>query len=711
VTPEQVHKCAPSHADVSLVTASPLGGADRWFAVAPDAQILVGSDLVLRAANRAAEALFGWESAGRLGRSVAELIHPDDLAMAAVSFSSVQGKDVGTPIELRVSTVAGWRHVELVGRWLPEDGGILLAALRPVDARRRWDLAAGRADTLEAILDAADAVTAHVARDGTVVSHSRALTRRLGHDPEAVQGRSLHSLVDPRDRDRFARFLAGLLAEDPVAGRRYVVEVRLLDSVGGAVPHELTVVALSGEADLDGYVVTAFDVRRLREAQVLLEQQALQDDLTGLPNRRHLLVQMARHLEAGECLAVAFVDLDRFKPVNDLFGHDAGDTVLRAVADRLRELDLGDGMVARHGGDEFVVIGVTTQDGAARDCERLRDVLDDVLARPLPVDTGPLQIGASVGVTWVQGPAEAEHVLAEADARMYAAKRARRGAPVSVISVDERRELAEELVGAVERGEVGVHFQPILDLLSGEVAGVEALVRWTSPHRGLVPPAGFLPIAEDLGLGRQIDAYVLSEACAAVAAYNRTRGRRLSLTVNVSAENLVDVSLPGTVSEVLAETGLAPDLLWIEITEHAVLQRHATGPATTVLAAFDRLHALGVRLAVDDFGTGFSSLASLVSYPIHMLKIDQSFVERVDQDARSAAMVEALVALTSRLGIMAVAEGIERPQQLMALRELGCRYGQGYLLGRPSTELPDVLLAPGVAAGQTALRLVDDQPA
>jgi diguanylate cyclase (GGDEF)-like protein len=521
-------------------------------------------------------------------------------------------------------------------------------------------------------------------------------------------------LVDPRDHQQLGQALSAFGAGSSGPGRREVVEVRLLDSSGAPVHHELTVAALPTGPDVDGYVVTAFDISRLRQAQVLLEQQALHDELTGLPNRRHLLLHMGRHLAAGECLVVAFVDLDRFKPVNDLFGHDAGDMVLRAVADRLRELELRDGMVARHGGDEFVVVTSTTEGRATSDAEWLRDRLDSILARPLPVDTGPLQIGASVGVTWVRGPAEPERVLAEADATMYAAKRSRRGAPVEVVSVDERRELAEELVGAIERGEIGVHYQPILDLHSGEVAGVEALVRWTSPRRGMVSPDAFLPVAEDLGLGRQIDTYVMREACTAVAAYNTAHDRSLSLTVNVSAENLVDVSLPGTVSDVLAESGLSPELLWIEITEHAVLQRHATGPATTVLTAFERLNTLGVRLAVDDFGTGFSSLASLVAYPIHMLKIDQSFVAHVDQDARSAAMVEALVALTSRLGIMAVAEGVERPQQLMALRELGCRFGQGYLLGRPSPVLPDVLVPPTVASAPVpapVLRLVDDRPA
>jgi diguanylate cyclase (GGDEF)-like protein/PAS domain S-box-containing protein len=689
------------------VTGLPSGRPDRWFDAAPDAQILVGSDLLLRAANRGAEALFGWAAHDRVGGSVLELIHPDDLPLVALSFGSVQGKDVGTPIELRVATSAGWRTVELVGRWLPDEGPALLASLRPIDSRHQWDLGVDSGATLRSIVDASEAVTVHVSREGTVVSHSRALTRRLGRDPEAVRGHPFLDLVDPRDRHQVAALLTDLSSGAGRVGRRHVVEVRLVSGDGSTVAHELTVADLTGEPGVDGYVVTALDVQRLRDAQVLLQQQAMHDDLTGLPNRRHLLVELTRWLDAGECLLVAFLDLDRFKPVNDLFGHDAGDAVLRAVADRLRELDVGAGIVARHGGDEFVVALPVPEEHAARLGQNLRDSLDEAFDRPLPVDTGPLQMGASVGVTWAVGPAEPERLLAEADAQMYAAKRARRGAPVEVASVEERRELAEELVGAVERGEIVVHYQPILDLATGEVAGVEALVRWHSPRRGLVSPGGFLPVAEDLGLGRQIDAFVMSEACATVARHNRETGDRLRLTVNVSAEHLVDVSLPATVSEVLAESGLQPELLWIEITEHAVLQRHATGPATTVLAAFDRLNALGVRLAVDDFGTGFSSLASLVSYPIHMLKIDQSFVVHVDRDARSAAMVEALVALTTRLGIMAVAEGIERPQQLMALRELGCRFGQGFLLGRPSTRLPDVIAAPAAPT----LHLVGEQPA
>jgi EAL domain-containing protein (putative c-di-GMP-specific phosphodiesterase class I) len=275
---------------------------------------------------------------------------------------------------------------------------------------------------------------------------------------------------------------------------------------------------------------------------------------------------------------------------------------------------------------------------------------------------------------------------------MYVNKRAGRGTPISLSSIDHRRELAEELVGAVGRGEIVVRYQPIVDVVRQVPTGVEALVRWQHPVRGTLAPAEFLSIAEDLGLDREIDRHVLETACATVAERVRETDEDLQLTVNISPDHLVDPDISTTVRGVLERTGLRPDLLWLEITEHAVLQRSAGGPATTVLHAFARLSELGVRLAIDDFGTGFSSLASLVNYPIHMLKIDQSFVAGLTDDSRSAAMVEALVALTRRLGIVAVAEGVERPEQHAALLALGCPKAQGYLWGRPAETLPPVAL-------------------
>jgi diguanylate cyclase (GGDEF)-like protein/PAS domain S-box-containing protein len=668
---------------------------------APDALIAVSTDFSLAWANHAAEQLFGASSDEWRSRSIVELIHPEDITFVGLALSTVQDKEVGTPIELRVAAAEGWRLVELVGRWLPDLGeaGMVLASLRDLTQRRRWDLAARHDEQLRRLVDHSDQLTLLVGTDGRVVSHSPAVTRRLGRDPELVQGAPFVSLLAADDRKPFLRMLERLVADEATSGvARAALEVHMVPSSGDAVPYELSVVDLHTDPVVAGFVVTAHDLTRLREAQRALEHQALHDELTDLPNRRLAVRHLSRLLSAGEAVAVAFLDLDRFKPVNDLFGHDAGDTVLRAVGARLREVASAHPrtFVARHGGDEFLLISVVDEDAdgsAAAIVARLCSEVENAVAEPISIEVGPIQVFASVGGTWGRGPTDAEALIAAADSQMYVNKRAGRGTPISVSSVDHRRELAEELVGAVGRGEIVVRYQPIVDVATQVATGVEALVRWEHPDRGMLPPVEFLSIAEDLGLDREIDRHVLETACAAVAARVRETGQDLQLTVNISPDHLVDVDVPDMVRDVLERTGLRPDLLWLEITEHAVLQRSASGPATTVLHAFARLSELGVRLAIDDFGTGFSSLASLVNYPIHMLKIDQSFVAGLTDDPRSAAMVEALVALTRRLGIVAVAEGVERPDQHEALVELGCPKAQGYLWGRPAVDLPPAQVA------------------
>lgn len=690
-------------------TTDPLW-AQACLEAAPDVLLVVDSDLSLAWANRAAEVMFGATREQWRSRSIVELIHPEDLTFVGLALSTVQGKEVGTPIELRVAAAEGWRLVELVGRWMPELGesGMLLASLRDLTERRRWDLASRHDEQLRRLVDHSDQLTLLVGRDGLVLSHSPAVTRRLGRDPELVQGSPFADLLAEDDRRAFARLLGSLTVSDAPTAARAVLEVEMLAGSGARVPYELTVVDLRSDPVVDGFVVTAHDLTRLREAQRALEHQALHDELTDLPNRRLAVRHLARLLDSGETVVVAFLDLDRFKPVNDLFGHDAGDTVLRTVGARLREVAAvrPRTFVARHGGDEFLAVSVVDSLSPAvtnRAVAELCGELESAVALPITIEAGPIQVYASVGGTWAQGPGDPEAVIAAADGQMYVNKRAGRGTPISMISVDHRRELAEELVGAVGRGEIVVRYQPIVDVRTQQATGVEALVRWEHPVRGVLSPLEFLSIAEDLGLDREIDRHVLETACATVARRVRETGEDLQLTVNVSPDHLVDVDVPDMVRDVLERTGLRPDLLWLEITEHAVLQRSASGPATTVLQAFARLSDLGVRLAVDDFGTGFSSLASLVNYPIHMLKIDQSFVSGLTDDPRSAAMVEALVALTRRLGIVAVAEGVERPAQLQALVELGCPKAQGYLWGRPAAELPPVG-RPG--SGAAPLRVV-----
>jgi diguanylate cyclase (GGDEF)-like protein len=395
--------------------------------------------------------------------------------------------------------------------------------------------------------------------------------------------------------------------------------------------------------------------------------------------------------ETGRTYAVVYIDIDRFKPVNDLFGHESGDQVLKSLAGRLvSAMDRWrEAVVVRLSGDEFVVAAPVDAETADIACATMVTAVSDVFAHPIYLSAGPIHVAASIGSAYGDATEVVDDVVARADAAMYVRKRESRGGPPAVlVDSQSRRALAQELVGAVDRGEIVVHFQPIVDLLTREVEGVEALVRWNHPVRGLIAPSGFLSIAQDIGLDSEIDRFVLRHAAARVAERVRESGRDLRLTVNISAPHLVDVTTPDYIAEVLRDTELRPDLLWLEITEHAVLQGGGGDPSTTTLTAFTRLGHLGIRLAVDDFGTGFSSLSSLMTFPIDLVKIDQSFVSGLPDDRKSAAMVESLLTLGRRMGIGTVAEGIERMDQLNTLVELGCRLGQGFLLGRPGPDIP-----------------------
>jgi diguanylate cyclase (GGDEF)-like protein/PAS domain S-box-containing protein len=624
-----------------------------------------------------------------------DLIHPDDLTMVAHAFSTVRDKSVGTPLEIRVSTTSGWRLVEIVGRWASQVGehGATVASLRDLTERRRWDIASGEDEQLRRLVDHADVITFLVDAQGCVASHSPALTRRLGHDPEAIQGRPLTAVIaveDHGDVHRILRDFAGRHADGVI--HRETIEVGLLSARRSEpVPQELTIVDLHEDPIVRGYVVTAHDVSRLRAVRRALEHQAMHDDLTELANRRLLMRELEQWRSKDQAYAVVYIDIDRFKPVNDLFGHDSGDQVLQSLAARL--VDAMDrwreAVVARLSGDEFVVAAPVDAETADMACATIVATINEVFSHPIYLSAGPIHVSASVGSAYSDGAERVDDVVARADAAMYVRKRESRGGPsASIGDSHSRRALAQELVGAVDRGEIVVHFQPIVDLLTREVDGVEALVRWNHPVRGLMAPGTFLSIAQDIGLDSDIDRYVLKQAAAKVAQRVREFGRDLRLTVNISAPHLVDVTTPDYIAEVLRDSGLRPDLLWLEITEHAVLQGAGIDPSTTTLAAFERLDQLGVRLAVDDFGTGFSSLSSLMNFPIDMVKIDQSFVSGLPDDQRGSAMVESLLTLGRRMGIATVAEGIERIEQLNALAELGCRLGQGYLLGRPGPDLP-----------------------
>jgi diguanylate cyclase (GGDEF)-like protein len=410
-------------------------------------------------------------------------------------------------------------------------------------------------------------------------------------------------------------------------------------------------------------------------------QAAYHDFLTGLASRA-LFMERLQHAVAGArgqgWPAVLFVDLDRFKFVNDTLGHAAGDTLLAEVAERLRTCVAPDDVPARLGGDEFaVLLGDGRQETAVATAQRIISAL----RRPFVVSGREVFVNASVGISSGADGHTGEDLVRNADLAMYEAKKNGKGRyevfrPDMQDRVMRTVGLEADLHRALERDELVLAYQPIVDLASGHVTAVEALVRWRHPERGLVMPGDFVPLAEDTGLIVPVGAWVLREACRQVVAWGPDTD--LTVSVNLSARELQEPQLAAVVARTLRDTGLPPPRLVLEITESLLLSDTATS-----VAQLRRLKDLGVRLAIDDFGTGYSALAYLRQFPIDIIKIDRSFLGEIVTDPRAAALVQAIVQLGHTMGLTTVAEGVEGPEQVARLRRAGCGLGQGYHFGGP----------------------------
>jgi diguanylate cyclase (GGDEF)-like protein/PAS domain S-box-containing protein len=441
-------------------------------------------------------------------------------------------------------------------------------------------------------------------------------------------------------------------------------------------------------------VVQDVTERTLQEARI--EHLAYHDALTGLPNRALLAERLERALahaqRHAQQVAVLFIDLDRFKLVNDSLGHDVGDRLLQEIARRLRGVLRDADTVARVGGDEFQVI--VTNAGSSVDAAAIAEKLMHVLGEPFVLEGQELHVTASIGVSlFPRDGASGELLLKYADTALYEAKGEGRNAyrffsPEMNAQAHGRLRLENDLRRAVERGELELHYQPQLDLGSGEVCAVEALVRWRHPLRGLVLPNAFIPMAEETGLVLGIGDWVLHEACRQVASWQREGLSDLRVAVNISARQLQRPGLDASVRQALADSGLSPHCLELEITESSVM--HDPQHAQSVLQS---LRDLGVQLSIDDFGTGYSSLAYLKRLPLDRLKIDRSFIGGIPADSDDATIVETIIVMTHKLGLRVIAEGVETLEQRLQLVRQGCDEMQGFLLAHPvpAGELPGLL--------------------
>ncbi|MEV6931211.1 EAL domain-containing protein [Dactylosporangium sp. NPDC051485] len=625
-------------------------------------------------------------------------IYPAGVTLILASTAALAGdREV---IGFGVASVAGYLGL-VVTRDRPAAGtlaaltvalmlGVTWFCARTASNRRRLDAGRHTAERkIEALLEnASDAVLA-VHPSGEVTYASPSVRTALGYDPAIMTSELLMDITHP---DYLATSMEWWTAVVN-GGRGYTAraETRVRRAEGAWIWVEVIATNRFDEEPLNAAVISIRDITTRKELEEELTRQAFADSLTGMPNRAlfrdRLEHAIARNRRGGGRITLLLVDLDDFKLVNDSLGHTAGDQLIAATALRLHQQLRASDTLARLGGDEFAVLVEDITEIEAMD---LGDRLLAAIRRPLRLGNREVVCSASIGVATAKagdgddGPDPGE-LLRNADLAMYAAKGAGRDRfalfdPAMYAGVLREAEERAEVERALARDEFLVHYQPIVDLPTSRLIGVEALVRWEHPVRGLLGPNAFIPLAESTGLIVPLGRWVLRQACEQLARWRDEfpAAAGIRVNVNLSARQFQHEGLVEEVAGILAETGVDPRQIVLEITESLLMQ-----DTDSTIETLGRLKALGVRLAIDDFGTGYSSLSYLKRFPVDILKIDRSFVDGITTERGDATLAEAVVQLGRALQLQTVAEGIETAEQWSTLQSLGCEFGQGYLFARP----------------------------
>ncbi len=513
--------------------------------------------------------------------------------------------------------------------------------------------------------------------DGRLLQVNPSLCVMLGYRAEELLTMSYQDVCHPDDLEGPA-WLASL-SDGSV--RRVSRECRYLRSDGTVIWVRVHIGVIQDDGRAIFYTAQIEDITGAKEAEAKLIHQADHDALTGLPNRKAFAERVTAALDAGAPTALLFVDLDRFKLVNDTLGHTAGDELLIAVAQRLQSALREGDVVARIGGDEFVVLAAVA---TLAEAEHVADRLQAALASPFRVSGRSLFLSASIGIAVPGGPTpSADDTLRAADLAMYRAKTSGKARAV-VFDASMRRDaeqrlaVEEDLRRAIASGdELEVWFQPVVSVATGRVVAAEALLRWRHPEQGLLLPGAFLPVAEETGLIAPISRTVLRASLDQAQRWHE-QGLGMVVSVNLSGRDLDEAGLDRDIAIALGERGLDPAALCLEVTETALVEA-----ATHGARAVEELRALGVAVAIDDFGQGYSSLSYLRAHPVDIIKIDRAFVAALENNPRDAAIVGGMIQLAHALGMTCVAEGVERTDQLRHLTDLGCDQIQGFLLAEP----------------------------
>jgi diguanylate cyclase (GGDEF)-like protein/PAS domain S-box-containing protein len=653
-----------------------------------DAIVTITPDGIVRWFNRGAERIFGHRAEEVIGQPVT-LLMPEryrELCVAGLHryLRTGEAHVVGGTIEL-----VGLRNdgselpIEMSLGETHEDGERLFTGvIRDVTERKEVENAIKESEErFRSLVQYTSDIITILEADGTIRYISPAVERVMGYKPEEQIGTNAFGSVHPEDRERALGIFAEVLKHP---GLHPPLEFRVPHKDGSWRYLEHVVNNLLDDPAVRGVVVNSRDITERKALEEQLYHQAFHDPLSGLPNRALFMDRLERALaranRRGDKVAVLFMDLDNFKIMNDSLGHEVGDQLLVAVAERIKACLRPEDTAARFGGDEFTIL-VEEVDGVS-DAVRVSERIAESLQPPFTLDQHEVFSTSSIGIT-LSSPLQEQPVdlLRQADLAMYRAKhkgKARYEVFEPSMGTDalERLWLENELRRALERGEFKVYYQPIVTLESGRIAGAEALVRWEHPTRGLLPPEEFLSVAEDTGLIVRIGEKVLREACHQMRAWQELYPTvpPLTVSVNLSPRQFFHSEL---VADILAETEIYPDSLQLEITE-GTMMRNGVHSANNTLRT---LKDLGVQVVVDDFGMGYSSLSYLKRFPVDFLKIDRSFIAGLGQDANGASkdaqIVSAIIDLTHALGLEAVAEGVETSEQLARLRNMQCDLAQG----------------------------------
>lgn len=654
--------------------------------------------------------MFGYEPDQIVGLDGFSFLHPDDVAAAIEAARGLLERPGGSSLQ-----TFRLRHADGSYRWVectsvnlldhPHVHGILNTFRDVTERKKADDLVRASEERLRALLLNADGAILIADDAGRVTWASPSAEQLWGLEVDSLLGATMVELIHEDDRREIVRQFTKLVDSSPASTARLEARMRHVD--GSWRWYECTFTNRLADSSIGGIVANVRDTteralaeQAIRESESRLEYQATHDLLTGLPNRTLLFDRMemalARSERNGTGVALLFCDLDHFKFVNDSQGHTVGDDLLVAVTERLHGAVRPGDTIARFGGDEFVVLAEDLR--TEQEALVLAESISVSLEEPFALGTSEVFVSVSTGISYAEdGVPDAESLIRNADAAMYQAKA--RGRARSEVFDDamraravERHQIETALRRAVARRQLQVHYQPLYRIDGGEIVGVEALVRWKHPTRGMLYPSTFMSIAEETGLIVPLGAWIFDQACAQTVRWqeNLSGHHDLSVAINLSACQLAEPSLTDDIASVLAATRIDPGRVHVEITESVLME-----DVETSQAVLDHLKILGVRVAIDDFGTGYSSFSYLRRFPVDVLKIDQSFVQGLGTDDEDTAIVDSIIGLGHTLGLDVVAEGVETEVQLDELRRLGCDLAQGFLMSRPvpPLRLHDVLMA------------------